>query len=382
MQLQCVVSGATVVHDHYLKQELYGLVQTEPSIFDFLQKGSLDGIWYWDLDAPEHEWMSPEFWLTLGYDPTEMPHLANSWQDIIHPEDRELAIANFQKHCDDPTHPYDQVVRYRHKDGSTVWVRCRGLIIRDGSGKPVRMLGAHSDLTELKKTEARLKQSNQELSQFVYAASHDLKGPLRTMQAHLDILQADYQEQLDEKGQKLIQYSLNSLIRVTGLVSDLLDFSELTHRPVSLKLTSTQQVIDGILQDLATDIDRTQATIHVLPLPDVVFEPSLLRHIFQNLIDNALKYRHPDRVPTIEIKSQTNSDGWVFSVQDNGIGIEHQYQNRIFQLFQRLHVQSEIPGSGLGLGICQKALTYVNGRMWLDSQFGQGSTFFFEIPQR
>jgi len=141
---------------HYLKKELYELVQNEPSIFNFLQSGSLDGIWYWDLENAANEWMSPRFWTTLGYDPKKRKHLAAEWQDLINPEDLKIALDNFEKHCTDPNHPYDQVVRYRHKNGSIVWVRCRGIAIRNKTGKPVRMLGAHTDITQQKEAEKAL----------------------------------------------------------------------------------------------------------------------------------------------------------------------------------------------------------------------------------
>lgn len=140
----------------YLKNELYDLINKDTSIFEFIQSGSLDGIWYWDLENPEIEWMSPKFWKTLGYNPDEKKHLASEWQDIIFQEDLKLAIENFEKHCADPNHPYDQIVRYKHKSGSTVWIRCRGLAIRDENGKAIRMLGAHTDITDLKETEKEI----------------------------------------------------------------------------------------------------------------------------------------------------------------------------------------------------------------------------------
>lgn len=148
---------------HYLKEELYSLVSQEPGIFEFLQSGSLDGLWYWDLEAPENEWMNSRFWELLGYDPNTKEHLAQEWQDLINPDDLQRALHNFYAHCGDPTHPYDQIVRYRHANGSTVWVRCRGVAIRDQSGKPIRMLGAHNDITELKQAELLLKQQAEEL---------------------------------------------------------------------------------------------------------------------------------------------------------------------------------------------------------------------------
>ena len=135
-------------NDNYLKSELDQRLQSDTALFDFLQAGSLDGIWYWDIEHPENEWMSPRFWELFGYDPETKKHLSSEWQEMIHPDDLQVALDNFHKHCADPNHPYDQVVRYRHRDGSTIWVRCRGIAIRDQSGKPIRMLGAHNDLTQ------------------------------------------------------------------------------------------------------------------------------------------------------------------------------------------------------------------------------------------
>jgi PAS domain S-box-containing protein len=138
---------------NYLKTELYELIKKDESIFDFIQESSLDGLWYWDLQNPENEWMNAKFWTVLGYNPEEMPHKSSSWQNIINQDDLKVAIDNFTKHCENPNHPYDQIVRYTHKNGSTVWIRCRGLAIRDENGKPIRMLGAHQDISEIKRSE-------------------------------------------------------------------------------------------------------------------------------------------------------------------------------------------------------------------------------------
>jgi len=145
----------------YLKDELYELIRTDESIFDFIQEGSLDGLWYWDLENPENEWMNAKFWTVLGYDPSEMPHKSSAWQSIINQDDLKMAMDNFKKHCENPDYPYDQIERYKHKNGSTVWIRCRGLVIRDKKGKPVRMLGAHHDVTENKKVEFELIQAKE-----------------------------------------------------------------------------------------------------------------------------------------------------------------------------------------------------------------------------
>lgn len=146
-------------HQNYLKKELFAQVQQDSLIFEFIQEGVLDGVWYWDLLEPENEWMSPKFWQTFGYDPRTKRHLASEWQDMIFEEDLKVAIRNFERHIADPTYPYDQVVRYKHKDGSTVWVRCRGLAIHDETGRAVRMVGAHTDVTPMmKKTQELVKE--------------------------------------------------------------------------------------------------------------------------------------------------------------------------------------------------------------------------------
>jgi PAS domain S-box-containing protein len=141
-------SSQNIKDNHYLKNELYELIKIDNTILDFIQEASLDGIWYWDLDNPEEEWMSPKFWSVLGYDYKEMPHKPSAWEDIVNADDLKLANELIVKHFENPEIPYDQTIRYRHRNGSTVWIRCRGLAIRNKEGKPVRLLGSHQDVTE------------------------------------------------------------------------------------------------------------------------------------------------------------------------------------------------------------------------------------------
>ncbi len=148
---------------HYLKQELYELIRKDEEILDFLQGSGLDGLWFWDLENIDHEWMSPKFWQVLGYDPEKQQHLSEEWQHIINQDDLLLARDNFEKHYHNPEHPYDQVVRYKHRNGSTVYIRCRGIAIRDENGVPVRMLGTHNDITEQKELENKYRRNLREL---------------------------------------------------------------------------------------------------------------------------------------------------------------------------------------------------------------------------
>ena len=156
--------------ENYLKKELYDKIRKDDDLFDFIQEAALDGLWYWDLENPSEEWMNSRFWEVLGYDPEEMPHKSNAWQDIIFPEDLALAKKNLEKHVQNPIYPYNQVVRYTHKNGSTVWVRCKGQAQFNEQGKAVRMLGAHVELTELKEAEIALKVSNEKFRSYIDSA--------------------------------------------------------------------------------------------------------------------------------------------------------------------------------------------------------------------
>ena len=155
---QKILEGSLLGNEeNYLKKELYDLIRSDTSILDFLQEAILDGIWFWDLDNPDNVWMSPEYWTTFGYDPKKMPHKSSSWQPIVFEEDLKNIYANFASHAKDPKIPYDQIVRFRHKLGHTVWIRCRGMMFRDAEGKPLKMLGAHTDISRVKEKEEELR---------------------------------------------------------------------------------------------------------------------------------------------------------------------------------------------------------------------------------
>jgi len=197
-----------IIQENYLKQELYELIKGDEQLFDFILDSSLDGLWYWDLEKPENEWMNARFWTTLGYDPDDMPHLSSAWQEIINKDDLKIALDNFTKHLEDPNYPYDQIVRYTHNNGTIVWIRCRGLAIRDNNGKPIRMLGAHQDVTLLKQTELLLKEANEELQ----AQSEELQVQNEELQfqnqelyrTNLELIVAKEKAELAEESQKVI----------------------------------------------------------------------------------------------------------------------------------------------------------------------------------
>lgn len=182
---------------HYLKQELYDLFRYDPVFFEIFQCEVLDGIWYWDLENVENEWMNERFWQVLGYEPSEKKHLASEWQDIIFQEDLAVATDNFNRHLKDPNCPYDQYVRYRHKDGSTVWIRCRGIAIHNEEGKPVRFLGVHIDMTGIMQRQERLLKANLHMNGF---------------QRQNELLQLDLIKERSENDQLNVRLSQNQSI--------------------------------------------------------------------------------------------------------------------------------------------------------------------------
>lgn len=373
--------------EHYLKTELYELVRSDARIFEFLQAGSLDGIWYWDLEHDQHEWMSPRLWETFGYDPNSKQHLVSEWQDIIHPDDLELASRNFQAHCMDPNHPYDQVVRYRHRNGTTIWVRCRGVVIRDHRGKPIRMLGAHTDITELKQAEQALEAkteelelSNRQLEQFAYAASHDLQEPARMVGSFMKLLEHECGEELNDRASKYMRFAMDGAMRMQQLIRDLLAIAHIQTEARTPRWVDVSQVVDSVIHTLEASGKLGPARVVRGPLPSVLADVGQLGQVFQNLVVNGIKFNRSD-IPEVRVSAERLGTCWEFSVSDNGIGIEAEHTERVFEVFQRLHKRSEFDGSGIGLAIVRAIVARHGGNVSLDSTVGKGSTFRFTIGE-
>jgi len=391
--------------DHYLKQELYELVRTDPSVFEFLESGSLDGLWFWDLDNPEAEWMSPRFWEVLGFDPAEKAHSPAEWQGLIHTEDLASAIANFQKHATDPADAFDQLLRYRHRDGSTVWVRCRALVLHGEDGAPRRMLGVHNEVTSLQGAEevalrerleqlerARralersnrlLKQSNEALTQFAYAASHDLQEPLRMVASFSALLGKRYEGELDERADRWLGHIVDGASRMQDLVAGLLEWSRVQTEGCRFEPVELGALVKEVEEDLSVVLAAAGARIEMVgTLPVVTGDSPQLRRVIQNLVENAVKFRQADVPPVIRIEAGQQTGLHLIAIADNGIGIPLEFHQRVFEVFQRLHPRDEVAGSGLGLAISQRIVERHGGELRVQSDgAGCGSTFTMMLPR-
>jgi PAS domain S-box-containing protein len=232
--------------------------------------------------------------------------------------------------------------------------------------------------TRLQQTAEELQRSNRELEQFAYVASHDLQEPLRAVGGYVKLLQLRYPDKLDDKGRGYIAGAFDGATRMERLIGDLLAFSRVGTRGGVFEPANLETVLDLALRNLEASIAASQATLTHDPLPSLPVDATQIMQLFQNLIGNALKFKG-NQQPRIHVGAQRQDGRWVFSVRDNGIGIEPQYYERIFQIFQRLHTRKDYPGTGIGLAICKKIVERHGGKIWVESQSGQSSTFYFSI---
>lgn len=234
---------------------------------------------------------------------------------------------------------------------------------------------------ELKRFTAQLETSNQELEQFAYVASHDLQEPLRVVAGYLQLLERRYKGRLDSDADEFIAFAVDAAKRMQNLINDLLAYSRIGRKIRPFEPTDINRVVAEAQRNVTLLVEETGAKIEVGPLPTVMADPAQLVLVFQNLIANGIKF-HSDQPPVIQINARERPDEWEFSVRDNGIGIDPQYSKRIFLIFQRLHTREEYPGTGIGLAICQKIVEYHDGKIWVESTVGEGTTFYFTLPKR
>lgn len=262
---------------------------------------------------------------------------------------------------------------------------------RNFSIKPVseqNQVEVYQKAHSLQKVKRELERSNMELEQFAYVASHDLREPLRMIASFAQLLERRYQGKLDQKADKYIWYITDGVNRMQTLIQDILTYSRAGRGELSRETTNFETLLTRILTNLRPLIESTQARITYDPLPTLQVDPVQINQVFQNLISNALKFRQlePIRIHISAKKQSENEKGklgvsWCFSVEDNGIGIEPEFQTKIFALFQRLHPKDQYPGTGLGLSICKKIVERHGGEIWVKSSPGLGSTFYFTLPE-
>jgi PAS domain S-box-containing protein len=345
------------------------------------------GSWEMDIATGESRW-SDEFFRICGYEPGSITPNSEIGFQIIHPEDRDRAARQVNATIETGT-PYDIEKRIVRPDGVVRWVRSIGEVVRDGEGNPVKLVGSFHDITERQRAQeaiaryaVELERSNRELEQFAYVISHDLQEPLRMVSGYLRLLKQRYQGVFDVDGHQFIAYAVDGAERMQEMIRAMLDLSRVETRGQEPAPTDAQAVLERTLKVLGSTIEETEARVTYDHLPTVLADRAQLAQVFQNLIANGIKFRRPGVPPRVHVSAEWvgDGDGWRFAVADNGIGLDLAHEERIFQIFQRLHTEEEYPGTGIGLALCKRIVERHGGRIWVEAEPGAGAVFHFTLP--
>lgn len=284
---------------------------------------------------------------------------------------------------------------YFDRNGNRVWLLTNKVPLKDAKGKVVGLVGMSRDVTDRKDEEEKLKnlndelqkkaqeleKSNEELEQFAYIASHDLQEPLRMITGFLGLLEKKYDPLLDKKGKEFIHYAVDGARRMKTIIMDLLAYSRVGRMDEKVKEVAIEEIVNNILGLQKELIHQKRAAIILGKLPKLKIPIAPIHQVFQNLINNAVKYQHPEQQPKIKIQAAEKADFWEFQVIDNGIGIPKSFQSRVFILFSRLHANKSYSGSGIGLAMSKKIIENLGGTIGFHSEEGKGSTFYFTVPK-
>ncbi|HEX2567045.1 MAG TPA: PAS domain S-box protein [Burkholderiales bacterium] len=350
--------------------------------------------WYWEQDDKFRlTFMSGRMGERTGLDPSS--YLGRQRWDT---PALNLTEDDWRRHREqlvrhEPFHDFE--MQRPNEGGGTRWVSLSGEPLFDEDGRFAGYRGVGKDITERKRAEedlrrahadlerkaTELERSNSELEQFAYVASHDLQEPLRMVSSYTQLVLRRYGERLDGDAKEFMAYVVDGAARMKQLIEDLLAYSRVGTRGKEFKPVPVETAVRRAINNLRAALEETGASITYDAMPTVEADDVQLAQVFQNLMGNALKFRSAS-VPRIHVAVKEQADEWEFAVQDNGIGIEPQYFDRIFMVFQQLHTKGEFPGTGIGLAICKKVVERHGGRIWVSSKPGEGSTFHFTLPKK
>lgn len=314
----------------------------------------------------------------IGY--SEQEWIGRHASMIFTPEEKAAEVCESEMRLAQETGSATDIRWHRHKNGTEFFANGFMYVIRDEQGALIGYAKILSDETARKQLQDALTESNSALEQFAYVASHDLQEPLRTISAYAQLLNNKYRGVLDADADQFLAFLLSASARMSVLVTDLLAYARLTteeDRPSSVAL---DEDLEAALTHLDQAIIESGASVTHDPMPTLQVDRGQMVRLFQNLVGNAIKYRKPDELPKVHISAEQKGVEWFISVRDNGIGFDPKYASSIFEPFKRLHSAEEYPGTGVGLAICRRIVQAQRGRIWAESQPGEGSTFCFTLP--
>lgn len=362
---------------------------------EYANKATFDVIWDWDLISNEVFW-SDGYQTIFGHELTRDKKNPALWKDRIHENDRERVVNGINTAIKEKSPMWNDEYRYIRKDGSYAEVLDRGILIMNPDGVPVRMVGAMQDITKLKETELALRNandklekkarqlatSNTELERFAYVASHDLQEPLRMVSSFLQLLEKKYKDKLDETAIKYIHYAVDGAERMKDLIKHLLEFSRLDTNKDLRESIDINETLPRVLSYFGEELQLQGIQITMPERLPVIFANRVqMEQLFQNLLSNCIKYKHPQRPLQITLNAHEDQENWNFSISDNGIGIDEKFFDKVFLIFKRLHHKETYPGAGIGLAVCKKIVEHHGGKIWLESSTENGTTFYFSISK-
>ena len=330
--------------------------------------------------------VNPRFCELTGYSSEELFALTPS--ELTHSDDRDMEALELHRLMSGEQDEYTVRKRYLRKDGGTFWGAVTATVIRDAQNQPLRIWKVIQDVTELVQADQALRErtrelarSNAELEQFASVVSHDLRSPLLSINGCIELLADQASERLTEDDLELLNLVRTSVQHMGDLIKSLLGVARLGAGGFNIRDCESESVVQETLRNMSATLQESGAEVTHDSLPAVQADQKMLAQVFQNLIENAIKYRGPEP-PRVHISAQKTPDEWVFSVRDNGIGIDPQQFEKIFRIFHRLHRDKEAAdGAGIGLAIAKKVVERHGGRIWVESEVGQGSTFYFTLPR-
>lgn len=360
-------------------------VKTNQKRLEAAVKGAKEAVWHWlNVDSNE-QWWSPAFYEILGYPLGSIEPLHTNFLDLLHEDDHHLFSEALQSHLSGDA-VFDTNIRLRTRTGDYKWMNSRGVAQRKENGG-TEMIGLIADIEVAKRTEEllqkrnqELENSNKELESFAYIASHDLQEPLRTIGSFLELFKESINVPLNEEASLNLEIIQNAALRMRSLINDLLEYSRVG-RELTMERVDLNNLFEEVVLHLSAKIESKKGTIDIGSLPTLWGDKSSLYQLFNNLLTNSLTFTHPGVPPVIKVTAENEPSRVRVAVSDNGIGIDAAYQDKIFEIFKRLHTRDKYPGSGIGLAICKKVVDLHNGRISVSSST-KGTTFNIELPKQ
>ena len=341
------------------------------------------GIWEWNLKTNEVN-LDERSENIFGFAPGTFDGKYTTFESCIHEDDLVYIRESIDKTLKSDV-PLEIIYRIKNVSGASNYISARANLKKDELGNPVILSGVNFDITTMRevtentilKLNEELMRSNKDLQQFAYVASHDLQEPLRMVHSFTQLLAQRYQGKLDQDALDYINFAVDGSKRMFDLLNGLLSYSRVQTKGKEFSTVDMNSVVEKVTSSLSLMIKEKEAIIHTKKLPVIFADEAQMTQVLQNLIENGLKFSKG--TPNISISAKFDSDNYTFFVKDKGIGIESQYFDRIFQIFQRLHLREEYSGIGIGLSICKKIIERHGGRIWVESEIGKGTTFVFTI---